>query len=220
MKDDVRKYIYGALVVVVIGLLAWAGLVYVNACGMTLTCLRGQTPVQGTPIPTLIPATLPALEMESAPAASDSDTSRVAAQDLIGAWVEAGSSETEAFQFQDANGKTCEATFEDVRPLFVNSNLWYSGSLACTSCHSVDLAVSPAQLDLSSYDGILAGSRRADDAPKGTDILGGGDWKSSLLYQFITESHPDIPGHDAALLSGLTVSAGTSLPEANVTPTP
>jgi hypothetical protein len=48
------------------------------------------------------------------------------------------------------------ATFEDVLPLF-KSNLWYSGSLSCISCHSVTLAVSP-ELDLSSYEGILAGS--------------------------------------------------------------
>lgn len=218
MKDDVRKYVYGALVVVVVGLLAWAGIVYVNACGLTFSCARGKTPVQGTPIPTLIPATLPAMPMESgAPAASE--TCRVAAADLIGAWVESGSSDAEAFPFQDVNGQSCEATFADVKPLFVNSNLWYSGSLACTSCHSVDLAVSPAQLDLSSYEGILAGSRRADNAPKGTDILGGGNWESSLLYQFVAETQ-DIPGHDEALLSGLTVSAGTPLPEANITPTP
>lgn len=217
MNDDVRKYIYGALIVVVAGLLAWAGIVYVNACGLTLTCARGKAPVSGTPIPTLIPATLPVLPMETA-APSSAKTCQTAALDLIGAWVEAGASDAEPFQFDDVNGQNCEASFENVKPLFDNSNLWYSGSLACTSCHSADLAVSPAQLDMSSYEGILAGSRRADSNSKGTDILGGGNWKSSLLYQFLAETK-DVPGHDKALSSGLTINAGAPLPE-SATPTP
>lgn len=218
MNDDVRKYIYGALIVFLVGVFVWVGIVYVNACGFTLTCHRGDLPVARTSVPTLIPATLPVMEPNSAPAAA-SDKCRVAGVDLIGAWVEAGASETEAFEFEDVNGQTCEAAFEDVKPLFVNANLWYSGSLACISCHSVDLAVSPAQLDMSSYEGILAGSRRADNAPKGTDILGGGKWDSSLLYQFIAEPHADIPGHDDALSPALMVYAGMPLP-ADSTPTP
>lgn len=219
MNDDVRRYIYGAVTVFLLGVLAWVGFVYVNACGLTLTCHRGDLPVVRTPVPTLIPATLPVLEAESGPAAA-SDKCYVAAVDLAGAWVEAGASDTESFQFEDSSGRMCESTFEEVKPLFVNSNLWYSGSLACSSCHSVDLAVSPAQLDLSSYEGILAGSRRADDAPKGTDILGGGNWESSLLYQFIAETKADVPGHDAALHSGLMVYAGKPVDGVAPTPTP
>ncbi len=212
MNDDVRRYIYGALTVFLVGVLAWVGFIYVNACGFTLTCHRGDLTAARTPVPTLIPATLPAMQAVSG-SASTPDECYVAAADLVGAWVEAGASNTEAFQFEDVNGQTCESTFEEVEPLFVNSNLWYSGSLACSSCHSVDLAVSPAQLDLSTYEGILAGSRRADDAPKGTDILGGGNWKSSLLYQFIAETKADVPGHDEALHSGLMIYAGTPLSE-------
>lgn len=212
MNDDVRRYIYGALTVFLVGVLAWVGFIYVNACGFTLTCHRGDLTAARTPVPTLIPATLPAMQADSS-SASTPDECYVAAADLVGAWVEAGASNTEAFQFEDVNGQTCESIFEEVEPLFVNSNLWYSGSLACSSCHSVDLAVSPAQLDLSSYEGILAGSRRADDAPKGTDVLGGGNWKSSLLYQFIAETKPDVPGHDEALDSGLMIYAGTPLSE-------
>lgn len=212
MNDDVRRYIYGALTVFLVGVLAWVGFIYVNACGFTLTCHRGDLTAARTPVPTLIPATLPAMQADSS-SASTPDECYVAAADLVGAWVEAGASNTEAFQFEDVNAQTCESTFEEIEPLFVNSNLWYSGSLACSSCHSVDLAVSPAQLDLSSYEGILAGSRRADDAPKGTDILGGGNWKSSLLYQFIAETKPDVPGHDEALDSGLMIYAGTPLSE-------
>ena len=218
MNDDVKRYIYGAVIVFLVGVLAWVGIIFVNACGLSLTCNRGNTLPDTTPIPTLIPATLPAMEMNSAPAAA-SDKCHVAGVDLIGAWVDAGSPESDAFEFTDANGVKCEATFADVQPLFTNANLWYSGSLSCISCHSVDLAVSPAQLDLSSYEGILAGSRRADDAPKGTDILGGGQWKSSLLYQFIAESK-EVPGHDAALSADLMVYAGTPLPDVQVTPTP
>jgi hypothetical protein len=218
MNDDVKRYIYGALIVFLVGVLAWLGIVFVNACGLSLICNRGNALPETTPIPTLIPATLPAMEMNLDPVAA-SDECHVAATDLVGAWVEAGSPETDAFEFTDVTGKTCEAAFEDVFPLFTQSNLWYSGSLSCISCHSVDLTISPAQLDLSSYEGILAGSRRADEASKGTDILGGGAWESSLLYQFIAES-TDVPGHDAALSSGLMVNAGIPLADAEATPTP
>ncbi len=60
MNDDVRKYIYGTVVVFVVGVLIWVGFIFVNACGFTLTCKRGELAVERTPIPTLIPATLPA----------------------------------------------------------------------------------------------------------------------------------------------------------------
>ncbi|MEN9563492.1 MAG: hypothetical protein RIR73_1736 [Chloroflexota bacterium] len=218
MNDDVKRYIYGAVTVFLLGVLAWVSIIFVSACGFSLACNRGSTLPESTPIPTLIPATLPAMEMVSAPAAA-SDKCYVAGADLIGAWVDAGSPESDAFQFTDANGVNCESTFEDVLPLFTQSNLWYSGSLSCSSCHSVTLAVSPAQLDLSSYEGILAGSRRADEASKGTDILGGGAWTSSLLYQFLVETKVEVPGHDAALSSDLMIHAGTPL-LTEATPTP
>ncbi|NWF64319.1 MAG: hypothetical protein HXY38_08435 [Chloroflexi bacterium] len=214
MTDDVKRYIYGALIVFLVGVLAWVGFVFVNACGFSFSCARGNALPETTPIPTLIPATLPAMPMDSAPAkANASDECYAAGADLVGAWVEAGAPESDPFEFTDTNGVTCEATFEEVLPLFTQSNLWYSGSLSCSSCHSVTLAVSPAQLDMSSYEGILAGSRREDDAPKGTDILGGGNWKLSLLYQFLAETQPEVPGHDAALSSDLMVYAGTPVPE-------
>lgn len=211
MNDDVRRYIYGTLIVFLAGVLVWVGFVFANACGMSLNCSRGNLLPETTSIPTLIPATLPVLKADSAPAAAP-DECRVAALDLIGAWVEAGASDTEAFQFEDADGRTCEASFVDVKPLFVNANLWYSGSLSCASCHSVNLAVSPAQLDMSSYEGIFAGSRRPDDTTRGTDILGGGNWEASLLYQFLAETK-DVPGHDEALSPGLMVNAGAPLPD-------
>ena len=213
MNDDVKKLIYGTITVFIFGVLAWISLLYVNSCGYTFTCRRGQLPVERTPIPTYIPATLPV--MESSESMEETSTQcRVSAAELIGAWAEAGASETEVFQFTDANDQNCETTFAEVKPLFLEGNLWYSGSLSCVSCHSVDVAVSPAQLDLSTYEGITAGSHRADAESTGTDILSTG-----TLYEFISTTHADVPGHDT-LKTDLLVFAGESapLPEATATP--
>ena len=218
MNDDVRRYIYGALVVFVAGIFLWISFLFVNACGFTLTCKRGELPVDRTPVPTLVPATLPAMETGSGDLIV-SVHCRVPAVDLIGAWVEAGAPEVQAFQFTDMDGQNCESTFEEVKPLFVEANLWYPGSLSCVSCHSVDVTISPAQLDLSSYQGITAGSRRSDAESKGTDVLGGGDWESSLLYEYLSNSKADVPGH-AEAVSGLVIFAGTPLPAPEATPTP
>jgi mono/diheme cytochrome c family protein len=59
MRDDVKKYIYGTLVVFVVGVLAWISIVFVNACGLSFACDQGKLAVARTPIPTLIPATMP-----------------------------------------------------------------------------------------------------------------------------------------------------------------
>ena len=82
----------------------------------------------------------------------------------------------------------------------------------------MDVTISPAQLDLSSYAGIISGSRRADAESKGTDILGDGNWESSLLYKFISTSKADIPGH-ADIASDLVIFAGTPLPAPDPTTT-
>jgi len=184
-----------------------------------LTCNKGKLPVDRTPIPTLLPATLPAMESPAGDVVAASDQCRVAAADLIGAWVAAGFSETEAFQFVDVNGQNCEATFEEVKPLFIEGNLWYSGSMSCVACHAENVAVSPAQLDLSSYAGIIAGSRRADAETTGTDILGAGKWESSLLYDFVSASKADVPGH-SEIMSDLLIFSGTPLPAPDPTATP
>ena len=218
MNDDVRKYIYGALIVFVSGIVLWLSFLFVNACGFTLTCKRAAPLVFRTPIPTLPPATLPANTTGSGQM-SVSGRCRVAALDLMGAWVNAGSPETKAFQFTDINGQDCESNFDEVKPLFVEANLWYPGSLSCVSCHSVDLSISPAQLDLSSYKGILAGSRRTDPNSKGTDILGNGKWEGSLLHEFLSKEKSETPGHDAAF-SELVIFAGTALPPAESSATP
>ncbi len=218
MNDDVRKMIYGTILVFLVGVSTWVGFLFLNACGFTLTCARGEPQVDRTPVPTLIPATLPVMSMGNGEVLV-AEQCRVPALDFIAAWVEAGAQEHDAFQFVDVNGQDCEATFEDVQPLFVEANLWSSGSVACVACHSVDVAVSPAQLDLSNYAGILAGSRREDAESKGTDILGTGNWETSLLYEFLATSHPDIPGHTTEA-SNLLIFAGKPLATSETTATP
>lgn len=219
--NDVRKMIFGAIIGFFLMLGLWFSIVYVSACGFTFTCNRGAPLADRTPVPTLIPATMPA--QIAGGGAGAFDKCQVAAVDLIGAWVNAGVPETDVFAFADVNGQDCEAVFaRDVLPLFVESNVWYSGSLSCSSCHQSDLAVSFQNLDLSSYAGILAGSGRANGEPKGTDILGGGVWEESLLYQMVYAENgaslinrplmplgrpADVPDRGPLIFAGRTVPA-------------
>ncbi|MEW6402851.1 MAG: hypothetical protein AB1649_13700 [Chloroflexota bacterium] len=219
MKDDVRKVVYTTVAVFVIGVLIWIGFIFVNACGFSFACNQGQLDTVRTPIPTVGHAPVPALMVSQA----DTEQCQVYAVDLLGAWVSVGASETEAFSFNDVDGDACAGTYaDDVRPLFVEANLWYPGSFSCASCHSADLAkTSAAKLDLTTYAGILAGSQResAEDTA-GTDILGGGTWESSLLYQF-TYEHPVLPpGHGDTPSMGPIVFAGKASPSPAPTPTP
>ena len=57
--DDVRKYLFGTVIgfLVVIG--TWLSIVYLSACGFSIACPQGALLVVRTPIPTLVPATLP-----------------------------------------------------------------------------------------------------------------------------------------------------------------
>jgi hypothetical protein len=208
--DDFRKFMYTALVAFVLLLVVWIGFVYISACGFSFTCQRGQPVVYGTPIPTLAAATLPAPDFSvESPTINQC---RVAAVDLIGAWVSAGYSDTEPFNFVDVDGKSCEANFtDDVQPLFLESNLWYPGSLACASCHQPDMAVSSAQLDQSTYEGMLLGSRRVDGA-QGNDIFGGGNWEASLLYDVLYVRKfmplgrpPEAPAEGPVVFAGMAI---------------
>jgi len=143
-----------------------------------------------------------------APPAADSCT--VHAVDLLGAWVTAGTPETDPFPFIDASGKDCLGAFsEDVLPLFSQANLWYAGAPSCRTCHGPDVQVSYARLDLSSYQGILAGSSRDSVDTTGDDILGGGSWETSVLYDVLTngEMPPSQPTGFNPL--GPIVSAGS-----------
>ena len=58
--DDFRKFMYTALIAFVALLVVWLGIVYISACGFTLSCHRGASVVVRTPVPTLAAATLPA----------------------------------------------------------------------------------------------------------------------------------------------------------------
>ncbi len=186
-------------------------MLFLFGCGFDLACYRAQTlsAEPKTPVPTLIPATRPAAN----PVATEAfPKCQVRALDLIGAWVEAGYSETEPFPFTDQNGVACQGTFQkDIFPLLNENHIWYPASLACTSCHNAALKKGTGGLDLSSYAGILAGSKReTPEQAQGIDILGGGNWKNSILYQSLTltENIPD--GHPlAGAAQALVIYAGT-----------
>ena len=187
-------------------LVAWLIRLYSIGCGGTLDCSGAAPPPERTPIPTLIPATLPVLQVGGGGQAVAIQCS-LTAVDLLGAWVTASASESDPFDFTDVNGTLCQGTFsQDIIPLFRDANLWYDGALACASCHGS--AASSAKLDLSSYAGILAGSQRASAEAKGNDILGGGNWEQSTLYEvLISRSMP--PGRPAdSPAKGPTVQAG------------
>src|SRR6185295_4759801 len=173
--NDVRKMIYGTLIAFLLFLVFWFSIVYVSACGFTLTCIQAEHIIVRTPIPTLIPAAR--VGSQVGVGMPEFNKCQVAATDLIGAWVSAGSSETEVFPFSDVNGAPCEGIFaEDIQPLFRENSLWYAGSIGCVSCHNADLSERSGGLDLTSYEGISLGSlRAAGETSAGTDILGGED---------------------------------------------
>ena len=218
--DDVRKVTYITLALFVLVIVGWIGFIYVSACGLTSVCQKGAAiaVVDRTAIPTLLPATLPALR-HTAPA-NPSRTCQVAALDLIGAWVDAGYPETEAFRFTDHTGTACIATFDrDLRDLFTRANLWYPGSLACAACHGPNLASSAAQLDLSTYDGIVAGSGRTSPEAKGKDILALGNWRVSILHDVLLLGHPPgAPAQSPLIIAGMPLANSTA--DLPVTATP
>ncbi len=166
---------------------------------------------QATPIPTLIPAPpLPAPAGAGVLAAMlDKPHCTVAAADLMAAWVNAKYPEKDPFEFTDQNGKTCTATFtDDVSLLFYQSNLWFTGALACRTCHGTDVKISYAGLDLSSYRGILLGERRPDQLSKGTDILGGGNWDQSVLKRVIITKYMPLGRPQTGPEKGPLIPAG------------
>jgi len=205
--DDFRKLMYGVLVAFIGVLVVWISIVYISACGFSFTCRQGQAIPERTPVPTLAAATLPAPDFSiSAPTVK---RCRIAAVHLIGEWVKAGNSEADSFLFTDIDGTLCEANFKnDVQPLFLESNLWYPGSLSCASCHQSDMAIASAQLDMSSYAGMLMGARRVESA-KGNDLFGGGEWEASLLYDVLyvrkympLARPPEVPAEGPVIFAG------------------
>ena len=215
MNDDTRGMIYGTIVLFLIGLVVWLSIVYISACGLTLNCLQGAPLVVRTPIPTLIP---PKHAQAEAPVTNvEFDKCRIGAADLIGAWVEAGHSETDPFPFTDLNGQNCEATYqEDIQLLLRENSLWFPGSLGCISCHNADQPNRNGELDLSTYEAMSSGK----------DIFGGGNWEDSLLHEVLVNQgltgpghSPDVEPHNPILYAGHAV-AGDAEGEVTATPTP
>jgi hypothetical protein len=218
--DDFKKIMYGVLVGFAVLMVVWLLFILVSSCGFDLSCQQAAMSFDGTPVPTLSAARL-----SSAPkveGAGEFNKCQVRAMDLLGAWVDAGYPETEAFEFTDANGAPCLGAYaSDIAPLFSESQLWFAGSLSCTSCHNDAFKPDLGGLDLTAYAGILAGSQRESaKQAKGNDILGGGVWADSVLYQtfMLTENIPlGHPTFDQA--NGLIVYAGEPVPpEATLTP--
>lgn len=228
MSDDTRRLIYGTITAFLVFITLWLGFVYISACGFTLNCIQGAPLVVRTPMPTLIPLEHSRVQPEATEVQFDKEC-RVAATDLIGAWVTAGHSETEPFPFTDLDEQSCEGTYEDIHPLFVENSLWFNGSLGCTSCHNNDLGERSAGLNLTSYEGISLGSRRVPESTSpGTDIFGNGSWEDSILYDVLvhqgltTVGHsPDVEPVQVVIYAGRVAAeeaSGTATPA--VTPTP
>ena len=219
MNDDVRRVIYGTLIGFLAVVMGWVSFIYVNACGLTFSCNRADPLVVRTPIPTLIPAVHEASQMESG--GTEFTRCYVTATDLVSAWVDADTPETEAFPFTDLNGQTCEGTYaSDVQPLFVENSLWSPRVIGCVSCHNSDLTERSGGLDLTSYDAMRLGADRADGSARGSDIFGGGNWEASSLYDVLVNQGLVASGHSAdSPVSRPALYAGEAV-EASATPTP
>lgn len=220
MNDDTRRLVYGTIVAFLLFILFWLAFVYISACGFTLTCIQGAPLIVRTPIPTLIP--VGQLQSQPETTAVEFNKCKVAATDLIGAWITAGHPEADPFPFTDLNGQNCEATFDDMQPLFVENSLWFPGSLGCISCHNAELTDRSAGLDLTSYEAMSLGSDRAPDSTSpGNDIFGGGDWESSLLHDVLVNRGLTTQGHSTdAPVRQVILYAGQVVADAEVTPTP
>jgi len=209
MKRDFTSCMLYALFGLPIFLLLFIGIIYVANCGLSADCSQASLPgIIHTPIPTLIPATLPAGETTNLSATRLKCT--VTARTLLSAWVSSGYPESDPFQFTDIKSNTCQATFADVKQLFSEANLWYRGALACSQCHNSNFGSASANMDLSSYEGILAGGKRSSPDARGEDILGGGNWEGSKLNDmlFITQKMPFGRPPGAVALDGPTIQAG------------
>lgn len=219
MNDDVRRVIYGTLVGFLAVVLAWVGFIYINSCGFTVTCNRAAPLVVRTAIPTLIPVDHGVQPMGSN--AAGFNKCEVAAADLLGAWVSAGSSTTEAFPFTDLNGQTCEGVYTaDIEPLFVENNLWSARAIGCVSCHNSELSARSGGLDMTSVDAMLKGAGRADAAASGSDIFGGGNWEGSSLYAVLVRQGLVPAGHSAETPAITVILYAGEVVEAPATPTP
>ncbi|MCB8948642.1 MAG: c-type cytochrome [Ardenticatenaceae bacterium] len=102
------------------------------------------------------------------------------AVDLIGAWVDAGATES-SFPFTSLNDEACIGDFaNDVLPLFTTEGAWFEGSQACTECHFDNSEDSRHEMNLGSYQGIMLGGDVLSDPP-GVAIVIPGNWSDSKL---------------------------------------
>jgi len=200
--------VLGVIVLFLGVVISWVSVLYIASCGFTTSCKKADHIVERTPVPTLIPAGhLPDTDM----AVVEFNKCEVAATDLIGAWVAADSPESEPFPFTDVNDQPCEGTFaNDIQPLFVENSLWHTSMIGCVSCHNSALTERSGGIDLTSYTAIT----------KGSDILGGGNWESSALFNVLVNQGLVAEGHSAEEVpSELVLYAGEHV-EASATPTP
>jgi mono/diheme cytochrome c family protein len=216
MKRNFQSWILLLVFAMPILFIAFIAGLYFIPCGFDNNCAQASLPdIIHTPIPTIIPATMP---VPGTGNASESAQKKCAvnAETLLSAWVDAGAPETDSFQFTDLNNLTCQATFADVQVLFQEGNLWYTGAPACITCHNSNLTAAAANMDLSSYAGVIAGSRRTSANAKGNDILGGGNWSASKLNDmlFVQQKMPfgrppgAVPVHGPVVLVGTLIGTG------------
>jgi mono/diheme cytochrome c family protein len=122
------------------------------------------------------------------------DGGDVRAVHLLGAWVDQGAEEGE-FSFADTEGVTRTATFDaDVLPLFTETGAWYADSSPCIDCHFEQSEDSDHEMDMSNYDGIMAGADVLSEPP-GVPIIVPGDWENSVLRDRLRNTRmPPSPG--------------------------
>lgn len=181
MKDNTKKIVYGVLLGLPSLLIVWALGLYFFGCQTNNTCDGAN--IERTPIPPLPVAYMP--DAASQLGSDNLPKCKVTPYDLLTAWITAGLPEEEAFNFVDSKERQCSGTFAgDIQKFFVTPNLMYSGAPACTTCHNATLDPANKSLDLSSFEGIMAGSNRTE-GNMGTDILGGGDPNQALILQML-----------------------------------
>jgi hypothetical protein len=120
VKDEFTKFLYWAIGIFIVGVVGVVTLMTIFACGFSRNCAQAQATVERTPVPVPPAASVPAMVFTfDEPAAPE--TCRVAASDLVDAWAEAGYPETEPFPFTDADGKSCQATADEVKSVMVRA---------------------------------------------------------------------------------------------------
>lgn len=126
--------------------------------------------------------------------AEDDDAVHVRAVDLLAAWVDEGSEDGD-FEFIAEDGTTYTADFEhNVLPLFVTPGIWYANSEACINCHYENSEDSDHEMDLGTYEGIIAGADVLS-SPPGVAIVEPGDWEHSVLRSRLRDTRmPPEPG--------------------------